>query len=129
MSGFSDNIMETVIGKDTKFVGNIEANGTIRVDGLVEGEIVTKGELIVGESGKVKAKVKAKGAIIAGTINGNAEIINKLELASTGKIYGDIKTTTLIIGEGAVFRGACEMQHSNEEQIKQKNTTEASAKS
>jgi cytoskeletal protein CcmA (bactofilin family) len=121
ISSFSNTAMETVIGKGTKITGNIDATGTIRVDGHLEGEITTKGDLVIGESGSVKAKVKAHSAMIAGTINGNLEVADKLELASTGKLYGDIKTGSLIIGEGAVFKGACEMCRGGEAD-KQKDT-------
>ncbi|MBP2642354.1 MAG: hypothetical protein H6Q67_241 [Firmicutes bacterium] len=108
-SGFSGEMMETVIGKDTKITGNIEANGTIRIDGQVDGEIITKGDVIIGETGVVKAKVKAHGATVAGSMYGNAEITEKFEISPTGKMHGDIKTGTLSIGEGAIFKGACEM--------------------
>ena len=106
--------METIIGKDTHFKGVITAGGSIRVDGRVEGEITAKGDIIVGESGDVKAQIRARSASIAGTVYGDADIVDKLELAPTAKLYGDIKTGTLIIGEGAVFKGACEMRHGNE---------------
>ncbi|MBU2700174.1 cytoskeletal protein CcmA (bactofilin family) [Sporomusaceae bacterium BoRhaA] len=115
ISGFSDETMETVIGKDTKITGNIEATGTIRIDGQVEGEIMTKGDVIIGETGVVRAKVKAHGATIAGNIYGNIEITEKFEISPTGKMYGDIKTGTLSIGEGAIFKGTCEMNDDENE--------------
>ncbi|MBP2655909.1 MAG: Polymer-forming cytoskeletal [Firmicutes bacterium] len=128
ISSFGSTAMETVVGKGTKIIGNIDATGTIRVDGQLEGEITTKGDLIIGESGSVKAKIKAHSAIISGTINGNMEVADKLELASTGKVYGDIKTGSLVIGEGAVFKGACEMSRGGEVE-KQKDTKGTIAKS
>lgn len=114
LSGLTDQAMETIIGKDTQVKGNVSANGTIRIDGQVEGEVSTKGDIIIGETGEVKAQIKARSATIAGTLHGNADVIDKLELAATGKIYGDIKTGVLIIGEGAIFKGACEMRHGSE---------------
>lgn len=113
LPGFSEQV-ETIIGKDTQFKGTIKAAGTIRIDGQVEGEITTKGDIIVGETGAIKAQIQARSATIAGSVLGNADITDKLELTSTAKLNGDIKTGVLIIGEGAVFKGACEMRYGNE---------------
>lgn len=99
----------TIIGSDTSFKGNITSQGTIRIDGQHEGELVTAGDLVIGESGQLKSQVKARSILVAGTINGNIEATDKLELMPTAKVYGDIKVGTLTINEGAVFRGACQM--------------------
>ena len=98
--------VETIIGRDTKVQGSVVAGGTLRVDGQVDGEIVAKGDIVVGETGSVKAQIKGRSATIAGVVHGNVEVTDKLELASSAKLYGDIKTGILIIGEGAVFKGA-----------------------
>jgi len=107
---FSDQV-ETLIGQETQVKGTVNAGGTLRVDGQVEGEITAKGDVVIGETGNVKAQIRARSATIAGSVYGNVEVTDKLELAPTGKLYGDIKTGVLIIGEGAVFKGACEMRH------------------
>ena len=99
----------TIIGRDTSFKGSITSQGTIRIDGQHEGELVTVGDVVIGESGCLQAQLKACNAIIAGTITGNIEVSDKLELLPTAKVYGDIKVGILIINEGAVFRGACQM--------------------
>ena len=111
---FNEQI-ETIVGKDTQVKGNINAGGTIRVDGQVEGEIIAKGDVIVGETGTVRAQIKGRSATIAGTVHGNVEVADKLELTSSAKLYGDIRTGILIIGEGAVFKGACEMRQGGEQ--------------
>lgn len=113
LSGFSDQI-ETIIGRDTHIKGTITAGGIIRIDGQVEGEIITTGDVVIGETGDIKALIRARSATIAGTVYGDADIFDKLELTSSAKLYGDIKTGVLIIGEGAVFRGACEMRNGND---------------
>lgn len=105
----------TIIGSETSFNGTITSQGTIRVDGRHTGEITTAGDLVVGENGNVEAQIKARNALIAGVVKGNIEVSDKLELLSTAKVYGDIKMNTLTIGEGAVFRGACNMLNENPE--------------
>ncbi len=99
----------TIIGNDTSLKGNITSQGTIRIDGHHEGELATAGDLVVGEGGRLQAQIKARNALVAGMINGNVDVSEKLELLPTAKVYGDIKVGTLTINEGAVFRGACQM--------------------
>lgn len=103
----------TIISGDTCFKGTITSQGTIRVDGQHEGEINTSGDLVVGENGHIQAQVKARNAIVAGVVNGNVDVSDKLELMPTAKLYGDIKVGTLTVNEGAVFRGACQMLSEN----------------
>jgi len=102
--------VETIVGKETKFNGSITAKGTIRIDGKLEGEVVTTGDVIIGQTAELQAQIKARSTTIAGTVTGNVVVEDKLELLKTGKLYGDVKVGSLIIGEGAVFKGACEMQ-------------------
>ena len=117
----------TIIGKDTQFKGSIQATGTIRVDGQFEGELSTTSDAIIGETGNLKAQVKAKSATIAGIVNGNMDVQDKLELLPTAKLFGDIKVGVLIIGEGATFKGACEMRHETVSHQNQKDAPKAAA--
>jgi len=102
--------VETVIGKETRIVGTVSGNGTLRIDGQLEGELDITGDLIVGESAHLQAKVKANNITIAGSVVGNVDAAQRLELAPTARLQGDIKVSALVIGEGAVFKGACEMR-------------------
>lgn len=112
-AGSSEEV-ETIVGKDTQFTGSIHAKGSVRIDGALEGEIVSSATTIVGQAGNVSAQITAVNATIAGTVHGNVDIAERLELLPTAKLYGDIKVGALIIGEGAVFKGACEMTRGSE---------------
>lgn len=101
--------VETIIGHETHFKGIISAKGSVRVDGTLEGEIETAASIVIGQGGKVLAKIAAANAAIAGYVQGNVDVSGRLELLPTARLYGDIKVGTLIIGEGAVFKGACQM--------------------
>lgn len=113
---FSEQV-ETIIGQATQVKGTVNAGGTIRVDGQVEGEIAAKGDIIIGETGTIRAQMKGRSATIAGTVHGNVDVLDKLELTPSGKLYGDIKTGVLIIGEGAIFKGSCEMRQGNDKPV------------
>jgi cytoskeletal protein CcmA (bactofilin family) len=102
--------VDTMIGADTSFQGTINAAGTIRIDGKFEGEINCTGDLVIGEGGKVKANIKVRSLMLSGELEGNAAVQSRIEITQTGKLYGDIATGNLIIDEGAIFRGKCEMQ-------------------
>ena len=110
----SGSQVATIIGQGTKFTGGIQAVGGLRSDGEVEGNCITANEIVVGESGIIKAAVIAQVATVSGVVYGTMEISDKLELLPSAKVYGDIKVGALIIGEGAVFKGACEMRQHDE---------------
>ena len=102
--------IETLIGKDTMIKGNINSKGTIRIDGKFEGDINTTGNIIVGDNAIITAQVTALNATIAGTVYGNIDISEKLELLPSARMYGDIKVGVLTINAGATFKGACIMR-------------------
>lgn len=107
--------MDTIIGKETVFQGVISATGAIRIDGEFKGEIKVKGDLVIGESGKVEAAVEARNVLIAGYLKGNILASGKVDLSPTAKLVGDIKVKNLIIEEGAFFKGNCLMENVKEE--------------
>ncbi|MCK4357214.1 MAG: polymer-forming cytoskeletal protein [Candidatus Cloacimonetes bacterium] len=104
-----DNL-NTIIGKGTKVVGEIYTNGSIRIDGEVEGKIESKGFLTIGPTAKIKADIKAKEAIIGGIIHGNINVENSLILQKSAQISGDIIAKILNIETGAKFDGKCQME-------------------
>lgn len=101
--------IDTLIGKNTSIDGNLKAEGTIRIDGKVYGDVTISGNLILGEQGSIKGNVKADSIHLSGIIEGNATSINQLYISSTGKLTGDMNVTNVIIDEGAFFQGSCSM--------------------
>ena len=106
---FSEQV-ETLIGHTTTLKGSLTSSGALRIDGQFEGDNATTADLIIGEAGQVKATISAKNAMVAGIVTGNMDVNDKLELLPSAKVVGDLKVGTLIIGEGAVFKGNCEMR-------------------
>ena len=96
-------------GKGSKFTGKLSFEGTVRVDGAVEGEIISNDVLIVGEGADIKATVKVNAVFVSGTIDGDIVAKKRLEIRPQGRVYGNIKTASLLIHEGAIFEGSCSM--------------------
>jgi cytoskeletal protein CcmA (bactofilin family) len=102
--------MNSIIGKGCKVNGTVDIQeGTIRVDGEFEGTLNCPATLYIGKSGRVKANVNVKNAIVGGKVLGNIAAKNKIELQAGSRVEGDLKTSRLVIDEGVFFEGSCKM--------------------
>ncbi len=108
----SNGIMNTIIGKDTVITGTLEVKGALRVDGAVKGKVISSDCVTVGSTGAVEAEIEAGSAIIAGRMTGNIVTTDKIELQANCEMEGDLRTKSLLIEEGAVFCGGCNMKDS-----------------
>ena len=97
------------LGKGTEFKGVLSFEGTIRVDGKVEGEVVSKDTLIAGDGAFLQGEITVGTIISSGKIVGNINSSQKVHLLAPGSVQGNIKTPKLIIEEGVTFDGKCEM--------------------
>ncbi|MFQ5737081.1 MAG: polymer-forming cytoskeletal protein [Thermodesulfobacteriota bacterium] len=97
------------IGKGMTVEGKLSFNDTVKIDGNFKGEIISSGTLVIGESGYVNGEVKVGGAVITGELKGSLDASSRVELRAPAKLFGDIKTPNLLIGEGVVFEGNCIM--------------------
>ena len=107
---------ETAIGTNTRVVGTITSDGHMRIDGSVEGDIVVLGNLIIGETGRVVANVKAQTVHVSGAIKGQITA-DAIEISPTGKVWGDITTDSLHVEPGGFFRGQSAMMAQVEEPL------------
>ena len=98
-----------MIGVGTTIEGNISSNENIRFDGILIGNLNTKGKVFIGQSGKVTGEIKCKNCEVEGMVDGKVVIEELLSLRSMSKLYGEIKTGKLAIEPGAVFTGKCDM--------------------
>lgn len=105
----SGNEIIAFLGKGTEFKGVITYHGTIRIDGHVEGEIITEGTLIVGEGAVINAEISAGTVVSGGKIAGNITAMEKIQLLPTAILDGSVKTPLLLIEEGVRFNGTCQM--------------------
>jgi cytoskeletal protein CcmA (bactofilin family) len=96
------------VTQDSEIKGTIKFGQAMRVDGNFEGELSSdNGELIVGKTGKVKATVKVKSAVVEGRVDGNIRASDKVELKQSARIFGDVQAKTLIVEQGVIFVGNC----------------------
>ncbi len=102
-------MISTVFNKNTEFSGDLTFKKSLQINGKFDGEISSSGYLVIGEEAVVKANIKADTVIIKGTVQGNVEAVTRLEIHTNGKLYGNIRTKKLVISDGVVFEGKCEM--------------------
>lgn len=112
MSRGDKNYEKTIrafLGEGTEFKGVISFEGTVRVDGRLEGEVVTEDTFIVGMAAQVKANIQAGVVIVMGRVEGKIEAKGKCEIRAGSNVKGEIYTPNIYIEEGAVFEGTCHM--------------------
>lgn len=111
-----DKSIRAYMGEDTSFTGTLAFQGTVRIDGKFEGEVITDDTLIVGETGDLNAEIKAGTIICKGKIKGLLIAAKRIEIYSTSEVLGNIRTPSLFIEAGSIFDGNCDMS-SNEKKI------------
>ena len=104
----SEKIITTLSSK-TVLKGTLKFTKPLKIKGKFEGEIESVGYLVVDEGAVVKAELKAVKIVIAGTVKGNVTASESVEVLSTGKVYGNIRTPELRIDDGVYFEGKSEM--------------------
>jgi len=97
------------LGRGAKIVGTISFDGPAQIEGEVEGEITSTDTLTVGKTATLKASIKGATVIVHGQVTGNIEASSRLELVAPSRVDGDVITTTLVVQEGAVLNGRCQM--------------------
>lgn len=98
-----------LIGVGTTIEGNLSSNENIRFDGILIGNLFTKGKVFIGQSGKVNGEIKCRNCEVEGVVEGKIVIEELLSLRSMSRVYGEIRTSKLAIEPGAIFTGKCDM--------------------
>lgn len=95
-----------VLGKSVVVKGQILGREDLTIDGEMEGTVeMQEHRLTIGPNGKVRASVKAREVIVLGTLNGNVETSDRIDIRKEAKLVGDLKTARIIIEDGAYFKG------------------------
>lgn len=110
ISNEMDGAMNTIIGKDTVITGTLDVKGGLRVDGTAKGKVICDDSITIGATGVVESEIEAGTVIVAGRLIGNITAAEKVELQAKCEVEGDIRTKSLVIEQGAIFCGACNMK-------------------
>lgn len=89
--------------------GELAFETTFRIDGRFNGRVKSSGDLIVGESGEVEGEIEVGQIFVSGNVRGTVVAQKKVEITPTGKVYADLTTPSLVVGNGAQFEGRCVM--------------------
>jgi len=109
MFGKESRKLETIVGDGTRVAGQVSAKGTIRIDGILEGD-VDADWVVVGETGKILGNIRSRGVVVGGSVEGNIEAAETVELMRGAKMTGEIRAPKLSVSEGAFFEGRSRMK-------------------
>lgn len=119
----------SVLGPGIIWEGKVSGSGGVRIEGTFEGQIALRGMLVVGESGRVTCEnIRANNVIVAGAVRGNITT-QKLEIRATGRVWGDVVTTSFVTEDGGFLRGQIRMEDAIDLDLGPDPTTDASATS
>jgi cytoskeletal protein CcmA (bactofilin family) len=102
--------IKAFLGEGTEFEGKLIFTGAVRLDGKFKGEILGKGTLVVGQGARIEADINVDSLMIGGDVRGAVEVRERMEIDTTGKFYGNIKTGIFVVHEGGLFEGNCQME-------------------
>jgi len=108
-TGYGDDGNITLLAKGVELKGEIKVEGTVRIDGRLEGDVHTKGEVIVGEDGVVKGAIHADSVISSGRIKATVTATGKIQLLKTAILIGEVHCPMMLMEEGAKFQGVSDM--------------------
>lgn len=107
--------ISSVLGEATRLNGKLVFSGTMRVDGNVEGEIISEQQkgvhstLIIGEKARINGDIRVETVINSGRIVGNVTATNRVAIHDPGQLIGDVETSELTVEDGVIFNGRCNM--------------------
>lgn len=106
----------TIIAEGVEVEGKINCPGSLRIDGLVKGEIITGKDITIGKEGNVEASIKTTNAIVAGTYKGDMAASGEVEVSSSGKFIGNLtqRDALLTISRGGLFKGESSINSASE---------------
>jgi len=114
--------VDTLVGKNSKFVGDILFTGGVHIEGVVEGNLMAeeldKGFVVVSDSGLVKGEIRGPSVIVYGTIQGDVYATGTVELAAGAKISGNVYYNLLEMATGAEVNGNLVHQQNVKQQVK-----------
>ena len=103
---------QSIISNEVEITGTIKSSGSVRIDGKLDGELQCTGDAIIGKSATIKGNLAVNSVTIEGAINGNVNAKDRIEMKSTARVMGDIKSKRLSVEDGVTFVGKSEVNPS-----------------
>lgn len=108
-NGLAPDAVISIIGPGMKVIGDCETDGTIRIEGVVQGSVRAAKAVVIGKDGLVAGDVVTQDAVVSGRVKGTLTAESRLELQATCEIEGEVRTRRMQLEEGAVLNGTVEM--------------------
>lgn len=99
----------TVLGPSVEIEGEVSGDEDLVIQGMIQGRILSKGDLTIEQSGKVEASIETKNLAVNGKLQGNVEATDRVEVNTDGSVIGDIKAPRVLLKDGAKFKGHIDM--------------------
>lgn len=111
--------INSIVGEGTRFKGELDLNGLLRIDGDYSGTIRTPGKVLVGKNGRAECTIQAGTVVIGGVVKGNIFSSEKVIVLSTGMIIGNVTTPRLIVETGVILNGTCVITEQEHKEVKE----------
>lgn len=120
---------QNTIAQGTIIEGDLKSEGDFRIEGVINGTLITKGKVVIGTTGLVEGSLSCNNADIEGKIKGKLVVLETLSLRASANVYGDVQTSKLAVEPGATFNANCQMKDSVKElKTESKPSLQASVK-
>ena len=119
----TNNNISSILGPEVEINGDVNVSGDLIIYGVVNGDILSKGEVVSAKGSTVNGNICAKNASLSGTVNGNLETESKVVLGKFSHVTGNLKAAIITIEEGARFDGMCSMAGNNSYQSQSSSNT------
>lgn len=117
--------INTIIGEKTVITGNLRLEGDIIIYGKIAGDVETDGTITIFSGSTIKGNLQGAHLNIGGHVEGNIKAAGKVALGDRAFLRGDIHATQIVIEDGAVFEGRCEMQFTHPPEIQRAVETQS----
>ena len=101
--------VDTVIGSTTIFVGTLETNNSVCIEGKFKGQLGAKGSVLINQNAIVDGDITAEYVAIHGKVTGQVSVAKQLDIAATGMLRGDVESPSVTIAKGGILDGFCKM--------------------
>jgi cytoskeletal protein CcmA (bactofilin family) len=108
-TGAKQGDLNGFLDRGSHLAGELRFEASFRVDGRFTGNVVSEGDLMIGEGGEIEGELAVGQVFVAGTVRGNIRAGRRVQIAPGGKVFADVETPSLVIEDGALFEGRCSM--------------------